>query len=141
MKIIDYIYVVPGVFANCYLLVDPEGITMIDTGIPHSEKQILEYLTSLGKSPPDVKRILITHSDWDHVGSLAALHQATGACTYSSKIEAARSPPANPLVRVPAGRIFTAAVVEIFGADLFMPSTRFQVDANPGRRTGIARVW
>jgi len=34
-----------------------------------------------------VKRILITHSDLDHIGSLAALKKATGARTYASQVE------------------------------------------------------
>ena len=87
MKIIDNVYLVPGVMANPYILVDTDGLTLIDTGIPHSEKKILAYVASLGKSAHDVKRILITHSDLDHVGSLAALKKATGAHTCASKIE------------------------------------------------------
>jgi glyoxylase-like metal-dependent hydrolase (beta-lactamase superfamily II) len=88
MKIIDNVYLVPDIIANPYLVVDTDGLTLIDTGIPHSEKKILTCVASLGKSPRDVKRILITHSDLDHVGSLAALKKATGARTCTSKIEA-----------------------------------------------------
>ena len=87
MKIIDNVYLVPGVIANPYILVDTDGLTLIDTGIPHSERKILAYVAGLGKSARDVKRILITHSDLDHVGSLAALKIATGAHTCASKIE------------------------------------------------------
>ena len=88
MKITDNVYIVPEVRANAYLLVDSDGITLIDAGLPGSKKRILAYVAGLGKSPGDVKRILLTHADLDHVGSLAALHKATGARTYASKIEA-----------------------------------------------------
>lgn len=88
MKIIDNVYVVPDVIANPYFIVDTDGLTLIDTGLPRSEKMILAYIASLGKSVHDVKRIILTHSDVDHVGSLAALHKLTGARTYTSKIEA-----------------------------------------------------
>ena len=88
MKIIDNVFVVPGVMANPYLLVDTDGLTVIDTGLPRSERKILAYVASLGKSARDVKRIILTHSDLDHVGGLAALHKLTGARTYASKIEA-----------------------------------------------------
>ena len=88
MKITDNVYLVPGIVANVYLLVDLEGLTIIDTGLPHSEKKILAYVASLGKSPQDVKRILLTHSDLDHVGGLAALQKATGARTCASQVEA-----------------------------------------------------
>ena len=88
MKIIDNVFIVPGVMANPYIIVDTDGLTVIDTGLPRSEKKILAYIASLGKSARDVKRIILTHSDLDHVGGLAALKKATGARTYASKIEA-----------------------------------------------------
>jgi glyoxylase-like metal-dependent hydrolase (beta-lactamase superfamily II) len=88
MKIIDNVFVVPGVVANPYLIVDTDGLTVVDAGLPRSEKKILAYITSLGKRAQDVKRIIITHADLDHFGGLAALQAATGARTYSSRIEA-----------------------------------------------------
>jgi glyoxylase-like metal-dependent hydrolase (beta-lactamase superfamily II) len=88
MKIIDNVYVVPEVIANPYIIMGTDGLTLIDTGLPRNEKTILAYVASLSKSARDVKRIILTHSDFDHVGSLAALHKLTGARTYASKIEA-----------------------------------------------------
>ena len=88
MKILDNVFLVPGVVANPYILVDSDGLTIIDTGLPRSERKILAYVASLGSSAHDVKRILLTHSDLDHVGGLAALHKLTGARTYASRIEA-----------------------------------------------------
>lgn len=88
MKIIESVYTIPGMVCNIYILVDADGLTLIDTGLPRSEKKIFAYLAGLGKSPTDIKRILLTHSDIDHVGALAALQKASGARTYTSKIEA-----------------------------------------------------
>ena len=88
MKIIDNVFVVPGVVANPYLIIDMDGLTVIDTGLPRSDKKILAYAASLGKSSRDIKRIIITHADFDHIGGLAALQAATGARTYASRIEA-----------------------------------------------------
>jgi glyoxylase-like metal-dependent hydrolase (beta-lactamase superfamily II) len=89
MKITENVFLVPGVIGNPYILVDSDGLTLIDTGMPHSGTKILAYVSSLGKSAHDVKRILVTHSDLDHVGSLAALKKLTGARTYASQVEAA----------------------------------------------------
>jgi glyoxylase-like metal-dependent hydrolase (beta-lactamase superfamily II) len=88
MKVIDNVFIVPGVVANPYILLDADGLTVIDTGLPRSEKKILAYVAGFGKSAGDVKRIILTHSDIDHVGGLAALQKATGARTYAGKIEA-----------------------------------------------------
>ena len=127
MKIIDNVYIVPGVMANPYILVDPDGLTIIDAGLPGSEKKILAYVASLGKSAQDVKRILITHSDFDHVGGLAALHKATGARTYASQPEAealATGKPSRPIKRTGFSlrRFFRSLMRR------FMKSSRFQVD-------------
>jgi glyoxylase-like metal-dependent hydrolase (beta-lactamase superfamily II) len=88
MKICENVHQIPGVVANSYLLFDPDGLTVIDTGMPYSHKKTLEYLTHLGRSAGEVKHILITHADLDHYGCLAALRDATGACTYASRVEA-----------------------------------------------------
>jgi glyoxylase-like metal-dependent hydrolase (beta-lactamase superfamily II) len=88
MKIIENVYLVPGVVANPYVIVDEDGLTLIDTGLPHNEKKILSFIVGLGRSGPELKRIIITHSDLDHIGSLAALQKLTGARTYASRIEA-----------------------------------------------------
>ncbi len=88
MKIVENVLLVDGVVANPYLIIDPDGLTLIDTGIPRSDKKIISFIRELGKSPQDLKRIILTHADLDHVGGLVALHQVTGARTYASQIEA-----------------------------------------------------
>jgi glyoxylase-like metal-dependent hydrolase (beta-lactamase superfamily II) len=88
MKITERVHQIPGVVANPYLLIDNDVLTLVDAGMPRSEKKILAYIVSLGKRPENLRRIILTHSDLDHVGSLAALVRATGARTYASQIEA-----------------------------------------------------
>jgi len=88
MKITDNLFIVPGVVSNTYILLDADGLTVIDAGLPRSERKILAYIASLGRSAQDVKCIIITHADMDHVGGLAALQKASGARTYASKLEA-----------------------------------------------------
>jgi glyoxylase-like metal-dependent hydrolase (beta-lactamase superfamily II) len=86
--ITDNIHVIPNVQANSYLIVESDGLTIIDTGMPFSEKQTLRYIAGLGHSPKEIKRILITHADLDHYGCLAALKEASEAITYASQPEA-----------------------------------------------------
>jgi glyoxylase-like metal-dependent hydrolase (beta-lactamase superfamily II) len=127
MKIIDNIHLVPGVMANAYILVDDDGLTLIDTGLPHSEKKILDYVASLGKSAQDVKRILLTHADMDHVGGLAALQKATGARTYASQIEAEAIATGRPSRLIQRTGFSMRRL--LFGLlRPFMRSTRSQVD-------------
>jgi len=88
MEIIPNVHVISGGFVNCYLIVDPDGLTLIDTGLAGNAKRVLQYVEGLGRKPGDVKRIIITHADGDHVGSLAALKAATGARVYANAAEA-----------------------------------------------------
>lgn len=80
--------VIPGVIANPYLIVDPDGLTLIDAGLAGSDKRILKYMAALGYAPDALRRIVITHADADHVGGLAALKAVSGARVYASAIEA-----------------------------------------------------
>lgn len=57
----------------------------MDTGCPGQGKGILKDLKSIGLKPEDIKHILITHHDVDHVGSLAFLEESTGAMIWASK--------------------------------------------------------
>ena len=88
MKLTDHIHAIPNVQANSYLIVEPEGLTIIDTGMPFSHKQSLKYIASLGRSAEEIRHIFITHADLDHYGCLAALKEASGAWTYASQPEA-----------------------------------------------------
>ena len=88
MEIIPNVHLIPNTVANPYLLIDPDGLTLIDAGLPGSHRKILRYLASLGYAPGDLKRILITHADFDHVGGLAPLKAATGARVFASPVEA-----------------------------------------------------
>jgi glyoxylase-like metal-dependent hydrolase (beta-lactamase superfamily II) len=88
MQIIPNVHVIPGAIVNLYLIIDADGLTLIDAGLVRSGKKILRYIASLGHTPHDLRRIVITHSDGDHVGGLAALKAASGARVYASPIEA-----------------------------------------------------
>ncbi|MGA8046579.1 MAG: MBL fold metallo-hydrolase [Dermatophilaceae bacterium] len=86
MEIVSGIHLIPHWMVNCYLIVEPDGVTLIDAGI--SERSVLKYLEGLGRPLTDLKRIIITHADPDHVGALADLAAASGAQIYASPIEA-----------------------------------------------------
>jgi glyoxylase-like metal-dependent hydrolase (beta-lactamase superfamily II) len=69
--------------AHSYVIEAPDGLTLVDTGVPGSLPQMEKDLKNAGYQLNQVKRILITHAHWDHYGSLAALKEATGAQIYA----------------------------------------------------------
>jgi glyoxylase-like metal-dependent hydrolase (beta-lactamase superfamily II) len=82
------IYRVDSVTCNVYLIAEPDGLTIVDAGMPGAEKRILAAVEALGRSPREVRHILLTHQHVDHIGSLAALAQATGAETWAHPTDA-----------------------------------------------------
>lgn len=57
---------------NAYLL-DDGDLTLIDAGMPWHTDAVRQYLADGGYAPDDVDRVLLTHFDLDHVGTLASL--------------------------------------------------------------------
>lgn len=88
MEITTGVHLIPGVTANVYLILESNGLALIDSGLPGSASKILKYIDSLGFGPEDIDHIIITHADEDHYGALAKLQFMTGASTYASLIEA-----------------------------------------------------
>lgn len=60
-----------GMF-NSYLVIEDNGLTVVDTNLPGSAAGILAAAQSLGAP---IRRIVLTHEHNDHVGSVDALHE------------------------------------------------------------------
>lgn len=88
--------------ANIFILrVADDSLALVDAGIPGSTRLVLHAVAALGYRPQQVRTILVTHADIDHVGSLQPLQAATGAqiVAYGASvpyIESATSPPHVP---------------------------------------------
>lgn len=113
-KVTDGLYEVASTGVNVFLIDDPEsGLILIDTGMPWSKGAILKAIAELGKQPSDLKHILLTHADIDHVGCLGALVRETGAQTYAGSATAdyahrKQSPPHVPMVMILLSKLLFA---------------------------------
>ena len=85
LEIQPNVYWINGGSSNFYLAVDDAGLLLVDAGMPRREKLVWEQIETLGYQPTDLTRILVTHADMDHVGSLAAIQRETGAKVYAGK--------------------------------------------------------
>jgi glyoxylase-like metal-dependent hydrolase (beta-lactamase superfamily II) len=82
MRIADDVYVLPiprgsqgaGGFLNLTLILDEQnGNTLVDAGLPGQAEAIGVALVEAGIRVRDLRRIIFTHQDLDHIGSAVAL--------------------------------------------------------------------
>jgi metallo-beta-lactamase class B len=71
------------------LVATPEGLVLIDGGLPQGAPLIAANIESLGFRLGDVRYLLNSHPHWDHAGGLAALQRLTGAPVVASPAAAA----------------------------------------------------
>jgi glyoxylase-like metal-dependent hydrolase (beta-lactamase superfamily II) len=86
MKVTDSLYILPlaekggeiqEVIYPSLILDEQHGPTLVDTGMPDREGAIEALLKEIGIRLEDIRRIILTHQDLDHVGSAAAIVQAS----------------------------------------------------------------
>ncbi len=88
MELFPDIHLIDGVNSNAYLIIEPSGLTLVDSGLPGSETKILTYLRRIGKVPTQLSHILLTHQHVDHVGGAAELAALSGAEVIAHPLDA-----------------------------------------------------
>jgi glyoxylase-like metal-dependent hydrolase (beta-lactamase superfamily II) len=86
-RISETVHHLPEIMGGPTIIVG-DTVTVVDTGVPGSEDAILAAVRELGRADTDVADIVITHADPDHVGSLTALVERTGATAWAGRHEA-----------------------------------------------------
>jgi len=88
MEIIPGIHWIQGINGNVYVVAGEE-LVLIDTGMPHRAKKIANYITQELQRPlSDLKWILLTHCDVDHIGNVQDLKRLSGAQVAAHPIDA-----------------------------------------------------
>lgn len=78
-------YVSGQSWVGCYLIDTGDGLILLDTAIPESLYLLVDSIYQAGFRPGDIKKILLSHAHFDHIGGAAALKELTGAQVYMSK--------------------------------------------------------
>ena len=143
------------IVGRVYLIEDPSGLTLVDTGIEPAADRILKQLQAAGRKASDVKRILITHAHPDHVGGLPRLKKATGAQVIASAIERPVIEGKMAVPRVPREKLAgffrlrppntvykpTPVDYEVQGGEVLDVMGGLQVVFTPGHAPGHIAFW
>ncbi|WP_345800017.1 MBL fold metallo-hydrolase [Microbacterium sp. AZCO] len=126
---------------NCYLLTSPDGITLVDAGLPGMWRLLEDALSLVGARPSDIDAVILTHGHFDHVGFSERLRHdhAVPAHIHAADAALVRHPyrydhesPRWPYpFRHPGGLPYLAAMTAA-GA-LFVKGTRAELDVAPDR--------
>jgi glyoxylase-like metal-dependent hydrolase (beta-lactamase superfamily II) len=65
------LYMIAFPVGHAYLWCGPDGLTLVDAGMPGSAPRVAEAVEALGHHPRDLRRLLLTHAHVDHVGAAA----------------------------------------------------------------------
>jgi glyoxylase-like metal-dependent hydrolase (beta-lactamase superfamily II) len=76
---------------NVYLVRDAAGVTIVDAGLPGHWRELEPELTLMGCSLADVRGIVLTHGDSDHIGFAERLRQGNGIAVRVHELDAPRA--------------------------------------------------
>ena len=74
-----------------YLVDTPDGVTVIDAGLAGQWKDFTTELAAMGRSLDDVRGVVLTHGDSDHIGFAERLRRDHGVPVYVSEADAPRA--------------------------------------------------
>lgn len=65
-------------YLNFYVIEDGGKFTLVDSGVRGYYHQLMQFLSSLGKSASDIEAVVITHHHQDHIGNAERLRRESG---------------------------------------------------------------
>ncbi|MCR2809817.1 MULTISPECIES: MBL fold metallo-hydrolase [unclassified Microbacterium] len=91
MQLAPHLHRIGNDVVAAYLVDAPEGITLIDAGLPGHWRNLRAELTAMGRSIEEVRGVVLTHGDSDHIGFAERLREAHGVPVYVHAADADRA--------------------------------------------------
>jgi len=130
-------FTVGPVQENCYVVRRPGSDTAVVIDPGDEVERLREALHELGITT--VEAILITHTHFDHVGAVKALHDATAAPVYCPELEREILADLNASMSIPGFGPFDSYEADLTvagGESLDLAGIQFDVRFTPGHSPG-----
>lgn len=114
MKLAPQLYRLGNDIIAAYLIDTVDGILLIDAGLPGHWKDLERTLSEIGKSFRDIRGLILTHGDSDHIGFAERLRTAHDVPVFVHSGDADRAQGRGKHPKNPIGAVRFAAVVGFF---------------------------
>jgi glyoxylase-like metal-dependent hydrolase (beta-lactamase superfamily II) len=91
MKLGPHLHRIGNDIVAVYLVETDEGVTVIDAGLTGHWRELTAELTSMGRSLDDVRGVILTHGDTDHLGFAERLRRDHSVPVYVHGADAGRA--------------------------------------------------
>jgi glyoxylase-like metal-dependent hydrolase (beta-lactamase superfamily II) len=91
VKLAPSLHRVGSDLVNIYLVEGSEGVTVIDAGLPGHWAELVAELEILGRPLQDIRGVVLTHGDTDHIGFAERLRRELGVPVYVHEQDAPRA--------------------------------------------------
>lgn len=76
---------------NSYLVEEGGLVTVVDAGLPGNWSDLVDELASMGRSLDDVRAVVLTHGDPDHIGFAERLRRDRNVPVHVHELDAGRA--------------------------------------------------
>lgn len=90
MKLAPHLHRLGNDIVASYLVDLPEGITLVDAGLPGHWRDLQRELEDIGRPLSDIRGLVLTHGDSDHIGFAERLRQEAGVPVFIHSADAHR---------------------------------------------------
>jgi glyoxylase-like metal-dependent hydrolase (beta-lactamase superfamily II) len=91
MKLAPSLHRIGSDLVAVYLIEDSGGVTIVDAGLPGLWGELEPELAAMGRSLDDVRGVILTHGDTDHIGFAEKLRLERGVPIFVHELDATRA--------------------------------------------------
>jgi glyoxylase-like metal-dependent hydrolase (beta-lactamase superfamily II) len=91
VKLAPSLHLIGSNIVNSYLVEEAGQVTIVDAGLPGYWRDLPAELEAMGRTIEDVRAVVLTHGDTDHVGFAERLRRERGVPVYVHELDVARA--------------------------------------------------